>query len=146
MQHDWRRYGALKLLMPIPLMILIATSLLVACTGNATEPGLLPVREPLHDARGDPEQGQRTIQIYGCSTCHLIPGIDGADGMVGPPLTGWADRTYIAGNLPNTPENLIRWIQNPQAIEPGTVMPNLEVTEDEARDIAAYLYTLRHEP
>jgi cytochrome c1 len=62
---------------------------------------------------------------------------------VGPPLTSFARRTYIAGEVPNTLEYLVRWIEMPQAIEPGTAMPNLGVTEDQARDIAAYLYTLR---
>ena len=63
--------------------------------------------------------------------------------MVGPPLIGWADRIYIAGRVPNTPENLIVWIQNPQEIDPQNAMPNLGVSESEARDMAAYLYTLR---
>ncbi len=91
---------------------------------------------------GDPEQGKEFIAAYGCGACHTIPGIRQADGNVGPPLTDWADRQYIAGNLPNTPGNLVEWIRFPQAVEPGTVMPNLGVSEDEAGHIAAYLYTL----
>lgn len=63
--------------------------------------------------------------------------------MVGPPLTAWSQRAFIAGEVPNSPEFLMRWIEVPQAIEPGTDMPNLGVTHGEARDIAAYLYTLR---
>jgi cytochrome c1 len=62
--------------------------------------------------------------------------------MVGPPLTDWAQRRYIAGLLPNTPENLVKWLRYPQDVEPGTVMPNMDVTEQDARDMAAYLYTL----
>jgi cytochrome c1 len=79
----------------------------------------------------------------GCAACHVIPGVRGADGKVGPPLTGIGSRIMIAGQVPNTPDNLIRWIRDPQAIEPGTAMPNLGVSEPTARDIAAYLYTLR---
>lgn len=91
---------------------------------------------------GNPDRGRQAIQIYGCGSCHTIPGIDQANGTVGPPLYFWARRTYIAGEVPNTPDFLIRWIQVPQAIEPGTAMPNLGVTEQHARDIAAYLYTI----
>jgi cytochrome c1 len=82
-------------------------------------------------------------QAYGCGACHVIPGVTGAGGIVGPPLNNWSRRVYIAGNLPNTPENLVRWIRHPQAVEPGTAMPDLGVTEADARDIAAYLYSLR---
>ncbi|HEU4642983.1 MAG TPA: cytochrome c [Gemmatimonadaceae bacterium] len=93
-------------------------------------------------AGGDPERGKALIQNYGCNSCHMIPGVQDG-GTVGPPLTAWSRRTYIAGEVQNTPDFLIRWIEMPQAIEPGTVMPNLGVTEGNARDIAAYLYTIR---
>ena len=79
---------------------------------------------------------------YGCGTCHVIPGVRGARGHVGPPLTDFALRQYIAGAVPNEPAMLVRWIQNPQSIEPGTVMPPLGVNDADARHIAAYLYTL----
>ena len=92
---------------------------------------------------GDPDRGAAAIQQYGCGSCHMIPGITGAHGKVGPPLDDWSERVYIAGQVPNTTDFLIRWIEMPQAIEPRTAMPNLRVTEGEARDIAAYLYTLR---
>jgi cytochrome c1 len=65
--------------------------------------------------------------------------VPGADAEVGPPLTGFGRRGYIAGELPNNPENLQRWIRSPQSVEPGTVMPDLGVTESDARDIAAFL-------
>jgi cytochrome c2 len=91
---------------------------------------------------GDPEQGREAIYAYGCGSCHQIPGVPSANATVGPPLENWANRYYIAGTLTNTPDNLITWIRNPQGIEPGTAMPNLDVTEQEARDMAAYLYTL----
>lgn len=91
---------------------------------------------------GDPEQGGRLFVKYGCGGCHVIGGIRGARGQVGPPLTTVGERAYIAGNLPNSPANLVLWIMNPQGIEPGTAMPNLGVTEEDARSMAAYLYSL----
>lgn len=100
-------------------------------------------REPRYDVpRGDADRGKLAIETYGCGSCHTIPGVSIARGTVGPPLDFWSKRTYIAGEVPNTPDYLIRWIEVPQAIEPGTAMPNLGVTEGGARDIAAYLYTL----
>ncbi len=92
---------------------------------------------------GDADRGKAAIAMYGCGSCHTIPGVRAATGMVGPPLMMWSRRTYIAGEVPNTPEFLVRWIETPQAIEPGTAMPNLGVTEGHARDIAAYLYTIK---
>ena len=92
---------------------------------------------------GDAAQGQRAVASYGCGSCHVVPGVPGAQGTVGAPLTEFARRKYIAGNLPNTPENLITWLQDPQAVEPGTAMPDLDVTPVDARNIAAYLATLR---
>jgi cytochrome c2 len=91
---------------------------------------------------GDPLQGKRLLRTYGCHSCHTIPGVPGADGLVGPPLVGIAKRVYIAGRLPNTPENMILWLQHPQAVDPQTAMPNMGVTEADARDMAGYLYTL----
>jgi cytochrome c2 len=92
---------------------------------------------------GDPQQGKMAIRQYGCEACHTIPGVEGAQGLVGPPLDRIGSRVYLAGRLSNTPENMMRWIRNPQGIEPGTAMPNLHVTEKDGRDIAAYLYTLQ---
>ena len=83
------------------------------------------------------------MKIYGCDACHTIPGAVDARGLVGPPLTQIANRIYIAGVLTNTPDNLIEWIQNPPGVDPRTAMPNLGIGEAAARDIAAYLYTLR---
>jgi cytochrome c2 len=92
---------------------------------------------------GTPLKGKAAISRYGCSACHTIPGVNGANGMVGPPLTQVAGRVYLAGRLQNTPENMIRWIQNPRGVDDKTAMPNLGVTEADARDIASYLYTLK---
>lgn len=92
---------------------------------------------------GDSDRGKAAIQRYACPTCHLIPGVPGADHMVGPPLATIARRHYLAGALPNTPDNMIRWVMRPRDFEPRSAMPNLGVTEPDARDIAAFLYTLR---
>jgi cytochrome c len=92
---------------------------------------------------GEPERGRAAIRRYGCGSCHEVPGVDGARGMVGPPLTNVGDRLYLAGQLPNTPENMKRWISDPQGVEKGTAMPDMNVNDGDARDIAAYLYTLR---
>ncbi len=92
---------------------------------------------------GDARRGSMLITSFGCGGCHRVPGVDGARGNVGPPLTRFGSRTYIAGMLRNTPSNLVRWIRDPQAVVPGNAMPNMGVSEAEARDIAAYLYTLR---
>ena len=91
---------------------------------------------------GNVSRGKVAISTFGCGACHTIPGVADAKGTVGPPLMFWSKRTYIAGEVPNTPDFLVRWIEVPQAIEPGTAMPNLGVPEGAARDIAAYLYTL----
>jgi cytochrome c2 len=92
---------------------------------------------------GDAERGKVAIHQYACTTCHLVPGIVGPHAPVGPPLGRIGTREYIAGMLPNTPENMLRWLRVPQDVNPRTAMPNLGVTERDARDMAAYLYTLR---
>ena len=100
-------------------------------------------RTDLETGRASASRGKQRIQAYGCGSCHQIPGIDGATGMVGPSLEGFAKRTFIAGQLPNTNDSLVRWIMVPQSVSPGNAMPNLGVSERDARDIAAYLATLR---
>jgi len=94
-------------------------------------------------AGGDPSLGHQFIERYGCGSCHMIPGVRGANGLVGPPLIHWSRRSFIAGLLPNTPDNLVQWITDPQAVQPGTDMPNLHVSSAEARNIAAYLEGIR---
>jgi cytochrome c2 len=92
---------------------------------------------------GSPLRGQEAIRSYGCMSCHSIPGVKGATARVGPPLSGIASRSYIAGVLSNTPDHMIEWLRNPPGIDSKTAMPNMSVTERDARDIAAYLYTLK---
>jgi cytochrome c len=94
-------------------------------------------------AGGDPDKGQAAIYDYGCASCHTIPGIRGANALVGPPLTQEGGRVYIAGVLQNTPQNMIKWIEDPPGVDPKTAMPNLHVKQADARDIATYLYTLQ---
>jgi cytochrome c2 len=91
---------------------------------------------------GDAERGRAVIRTYGCHTCHTIPGVTGADATVGPPLGQLAARSFVAGRS-NSPSNLIEWIRHPQHQRPASPMPEMNVTEHDARDIAAYLYTLR---
>jgi cytochrome c2 len=91
---------------------------------------------------GEIEQGRQLLLNYGCGSCHTIPGIPGAHTHVGPPLTDWSRRQYIAGSLPNTTDNLVGWIINPHGIEPDTAMPTLGVNEEEALHMSAYLYSL----
>jgi len=91
---------------------------------------------------GNPDNGQAAIRRHGCWTCHNIPGIAGANGVVGPPLDGIANRAYVAGR-PNNPQHMMNWIRHPQAVRAPTPMPDMAISERDARDIAAYLYTLR---
>ena len=91
----------------------------------------------------DAGRGKKAINQYACATCHEIPGIVGANAPVGPPLKDIGTRGFIAGVLPNTPENVVRWLRHPQVVNPRSAMPDLGVTERDASDIAAYLSTLR---
>ncbi|MFP5236576.1 MAG: c-type cytochrome [Acidobacteriota bacterium] len=116
---------------------LVVCFALTACTGGKAK-GSYSVGD-----LGDAHAGKQLIRSYGCGACHIIPGVNGARGLVGPPLYYFADRTMIAGELANTPPNLTRWIEHPKQVEPNTAMPDLGVTADQAKDIAAYLYTLR---
>jgi Cytochrome c2 len=112
---------------------LVVFSLLVACNRQ----------EASSPVAGNPAHGKILIAQYGCTSCHMIPGIDGARGEVGPSLDHVATRPLLTGKLPNNPQNLTMYLQNPQMAGPQNAMPNLGVKADEARDIAAYLYTLK---
>lgn len=92
---------------------------------------------------GDPGSGKLDIVKYGCDTCHEVPGVLTATATVGPPLSRIGVRSYLAGRIDNTPDNMIRWIRQPRSVDPETAMPETGVTEADGRDIAAYLYTLR---
>ncbi|MFT3916438.1 MAG: cytochrome c oxidase assembly protein [Anaeromyxobacteraceae bacterium] len=122
-----------------PLALLLAAVLGTAagCTGTGRAQD-----EARRLTGGDPERGRAALRGRGCVACHTVPGVPGA-GKVGPSLQGLATRSYLAGRLPNTPGNLVRWIRTPREVDPRTAMPDLGVGEAEARDIAAYLYSLR---
>jgi mono/diheme cytochrome c family protein len=90
---------------------------------------------------GDPQQGATLMTRYGCAGCHTIPGVPGADGQVGGPLTQMRKRVFIAGVMPNTASNLIGWIMEPQAHDPRSAMPVTGISSAEARDVAAWLYS-----
>ena len=107
--------------------------------GGCHEDGVVSQKQV---AGGAPERGERAILVYGCGSCHVIPGVAAADGRVGPPLTDFADRTFIAGRIGNEQVGLMRWIRDPRSVDSLTAMPDLAVSEADARDIAAYLYTL----
>jgi cytochrome c2 len=94
-------------------------------------------------AIGNADHGKDLIARVGCGACHVIPGIIGADGMVGPPLDHIASRGFLAGMLHNSPDNMVTWLRHPQQIVPGNAMPDLGLSEADARDIAAYLETLK---
>lgn len=137
MQHTPRQSNRSKLVI-LSLTLAISALTLVGCTS------LLRVEPPIRVPGGDPELGKAALMSYACVTCHVVPGVQGVQSYVGPPLDAWAQRRFIAGTLTNEPDNLIRWIMDPQSVEPGTAMPNVGVDRDTARDIAAYLYTLEN--
>jgi cytochrome c len=92
---------------------------------------------------GDAARGRTVVATYECGVCHQIPGVRAARGVVGPPLAAFGHRAFIGGMIPNSPGNLVRWVLDPPALDPRTAMPNLGLQEQEARDVAAFLYTLR---
>ncbi|MBI2954427.1 MAG: c-type cytochrome [Chloroflexi bacterium] len=112
-------------------------------TAGAAAQVTSPTAAAKTQAAGNPQQGQQAIGRYGCGSCHTIPGVPNANGTTAPSLAGVGSRQQIAGVLPNTPDNMARWIQDPQAVKSGTRMPSMGVTESDARDIAAYLETLK---
>ena len=118
------------------LLASVAISVLSGCSHGEADAAALT-------GGGSPQRGATLIRSYGCGTCHMVPRVPGANATVGPNLQGIASRAYIAGVLPNTPSNMVRWIQDPQAIDEKTAMPNVGVSSRDARDIAAYLYTLK---
>ena len=123
-----------------PKTILVALVFAVAFLLSTCSGDVNGVPEPRTSSDRAIEAGRELIASYGCGACHTIPGVPGADAMVAAPLNCFYQRSYIAGLLPNTEENLIKWIQDPQQIQPDVAMPNLGITEAEARDIAAFLY------
>ena len=92
--------------------------------------------------QADPAAGLSVIKEVGCAACHKIPGVAWPEGRSGSNLAGFGARPLIAGRLPNQPDVLIRWLIDAPSMDPGTAMPPMPLTQDQARDVAAYLYTL----
>lgn len=113
-------------------VVLALVALVAACREE-------PRPRPPGTAVGDVRAGAEAIESYGCGSCHTIPGIANADSLVGPPLTSWRNRSFIAGTLANNQENLVTWLRDPDSVRPGTAMPDLDVNIADAEDIAAYL-------
>jgi cytochrome c1 len=105
--------------------------------------GAEPAASAIASIPANPDRGRIALYQYACNACHMIPGVTGPDAHVGPSLQGIASRQLIAGTFANTPENLARWLRETQKVKPGTAMPQLGVVDQDARDIAAYLGTLR---
>ncbi len=117
-------------------MAIAAAGALAACAEAPSIPDHLRI------AGAEPARGRALIHSYGCGTCHKIDGVRGARGTVGPPLDNFAQRSIVAGVLPNTPRVLVTWLIDPPALEPRSAMPAVGLDETQARHIAAYLYTL----
>jgi cytochrome c len=123
----WSRYCASA------LMMLVAT----ACDGSAS------TQADAAQAGADSGRGQRLLAQYQCGACHTIPGVQASRGIIGPSLADFGRRSYIAGHVPNRADLLAQWIADPRSLVPTTSMPNMGVSHDDARDMAAYLHTLR---
>jgi mono/diheme cytochrome c family protein len=102
-----------------------------------------PERRDVLALNGSPHRGRAVLQRYGCDACHGIDGLPDPSVPVAAPITDISQQQYIAGTLPTTPANLVLWIRFPQRVKPGTAMPDLAVSDQDARDIATYLYSLR---
>ena len=121
---------------PFLQTICALATVLGACSEAPAPPAFLDV------PGGEPERGRSLIQAYGCGACHVVEGVRGARGTVGPPLVDYAERRLLAGIVPNTQRHLVAWLMDPPSLDPQTGMPSVGLTEPEARHIAAYLYTL----
>lgn len=117
---------------------MLASTLLLAALAGCGER-----QAPAQADGAEPGRGRRLLAQFQCGSCHVIPGVEAARGTAGPPLATFGRQSYIAGTLPNDPGALARWIVDPPAVKPGTAMPALGVSPDDARHMAAYLATLR---
>ena len=118
-----------------------ATSLIMVAGLAACDQSAIPAQQRV--AGGDQEAGRAVIAAVACGICHVIPGIRGANGIVGPSLAGFGQRQLIGGVAPNRPAVLVQWVRDAPSIAPNTGMPEMPLTEAQARDVAAYLFTLR---
>jgi cytochrome c1 len=123
--------------------LLLLAGGVAAYVGNEARLDAQQRRDAIAVTHGNPDRAVMLVNKYGCGGCHTIPGIGGATARVGPNLGGEAAQVYVGGVLTNSAENLTRWIVSPQAIDPMSAMPTTGISEEEARDITAYLYSLR---
>lgn len=121
--------------MPTVRVLLSLIVLVGACKPPPDERNQLP--------GASPTRGLAVIERVGCGSCHAIPGLQWPEGSVGPTLRGFSERNLISGHLPNRPDILAAYVRNAPEVLPGTTMPGMPITRGEARDVAAYLYTLR---
>ena len=124
--------------------ILAASVVAIGIVGMINEYAVERTEMRVHAAAttgGDPGRGEAMFVQYGCGSCHALKNVRNATGSVGPPLDGIALRVIIGGHLSNTPANMQKWIRDPQQVAPGTAMPDLNVGDQDARDMTAFLYT-----
>jgi cytochrome c len=114
-------------------LLLCVLALLAGCQG----------KPPSNSVQGDPERGRLALAQHACRSCHMIPGITGPETYVGRSLANLAERRFVAGSLPNNQASLVRWIRDPQSIDPHTAMPALGVSERDALDMSAWLLTAK---
>lgn len=125
------------------MAVAIGVRIGIACLAGALAAACVrPAAQP-RGSVGDPARGALLVDREACGSCHRIPGKAVGFGVVGPPLGGIGRRAVIAGFLPNTPGEMVRWLKAPQAVLPRSAMPDMGLTDGQARDIAAYLYSLR---
>lgn len=136
--HEHALLGCLRLCIALSIAVVLAGTATLLFAWHATAD-----REPPAGYLGSPVRGRALLARYGCPACHAIPGSAAPDGMTGPPLAGIGSRGYLAGKFANEPIELEEWIQHPQKMKPESAMPELGVTDRDARDLAAYLATLR---
>jgi cytochrome c len=123
---------------PRPLLaVVVAFAAVAGCRDTSVEKNAAAM------TGGNVARGRAAIGKYGCAGCHTIPGVENAGATVGPTLERIASRPTLLRQVPNTPENIMKWLQHPQQIDPNSPMPDMGVTDTDARDIAAFLYTLR---
>ena len=141
MQTPPERQPSVWIAVVLAAFVVVGGGVSVAIQGWQTRTRLQAAASDL--TGGNPKRGKAIISRVGCGACHQIPGVPRADGAVGPPLGKVAVKAFLPGDMANSPPNLVRWVQHPQSLEPRSGMPNPPVNDQEARDIAAYLYTLK---
>jgi cytochrome c2 len=134
---DWWRSGLTAFAAIVVLAVLVGAGLYAAYSMTYAQQRRAAA---VAMTGGDPDRAPQIMVRYGCAGCHTIPGILGANGLVGPPLRDVGRRVYVGGILTNTPEHLMGWIANPKQFSPRTAMPITGISPEEARHVAAYLY------